>query len=113
METTIYTVITEGGGRTYTNNSLANHDTDDFEVCHGGNPVVRAGSGFLAPAIRPDSFEERLEVTNGEEDITLQTKTGSRNDSMAEIPRERRKRVLLEHGPSSLGLLLGSIVVDL
>jgi hypothetical protein len=50
---------------------------------------MRAGSGFLAPTIRPNGFEERLKVANGEKDITFQTKTGARNDSMAEIPRER------------------------
>jgi hypothetical protein len=99
---------------TYTNNSLANHDTDNLEVGDTGNPVVRALGGlFLVPALRPGSLEERLKVANGEEDVTLETETSTGNDCMAEIPRERRERILLEHAPGGSGLLAGSLLVNL
>jgi len=84
-------------GRTYTNDSLAYHDTNNLEVCHSGDPVVSAGSRFLAPTIRPDSLEKRFKVTDREEDVSLETKTGTRNDSMTKVPGQRRQRVFLEH----------------
>lgn len=100
-------------GSTYTNNSLANHDADNLEVGDTSNPVVRALGGLLAPALRPGSLEERLKVANGEEDVALETETSTRNDCMAEIPREGGERVLLEHAPGGSGLLAGSLLVNL
>jgi hypothetical protein len=75
-----------GNRRTYTNDSLADHDTDNLEIGHRSDPVVRAGSRTLTPAIRPNSLEKGLEVTNGEEDVTFKTETSTRNDGMAEVP---------------------------
>lgn len=97
---------------TYTDDDLTDHDTDNFQICHSGDPVGVALRGLGAPALGPGIGEKRRQVTDGEEDVTLQTKTSTGDDSIAEIPRNGRQRVFLHHGPDGAQLLAGSLAVD-
>lgn len=99
-----------------TNEDLTDHDTNDFEVSDGSDPVLAADLGALEgviPALRPDLLEERLQVTNGEEDVTLETETSTGDNGVAEVPRERREGILLHHAANGRKLLGGSLAVDL
>lgn len=97
---------------TYTDDALTNHDTDNLKICHTGNPVG-AASRMLTPAFRPGLLEERLEVTNGEEDITLETESGTGDDGMAKVPAEGGQGILLDHLLGGAQLLGGGVLVDL
>lgn len=99
-----------------TNKDLTDHDTNDFEVGDGGDPVLAADLGALEgviPALGPDLLEERLQVTNGEEDVALETETSTGDNGVAEVPAERRKGILLHHAANGGELLGGSLAVDL
>jgi hypothetical protein len=100
------------GKKTHTNADLSDHDTNDFEVGHTGDPILAADIVVL-PALRPDLGEERLKVSNGEKNVALKTETGTRNDCVAEVPGDGRKRILLHHAADSLQFLGGSLAINL
>ena len=111
-----------------TDEDLTNNDTANLEVLDGINP------GFIAslkglPAGLPDSLEKWSQVTDGEEDITLdivshvvaenaisnspfETQTSSRKNSIFEVPSNWAQRILLNHCSDLTQLLLGFITVN-
>ena len=52
-----------------TNEDLTNNDTNDFEVVKGVDPSGVTYLGFL-PAGGEGGLKQRLDVANGEEDVT-------------------------------------------
>lgn len=96
-----------------TNDQLANHDTDNLEICYGSDPVAAALGSIVTPALRPGGFEERLDVADTEEDVALETKTGTGKDGVTEVPRDGAERVLLHHATDGLELLLRLLILDL
>ncbi len=97
--------------KAYADKDLANHDTNDFEILYTGNPVLAADL-VGAPALGPHLLEQRLEVTNGEEDVALETETGTGKNGMAEVPRDGGEGILLDHVANRLELLGGGLLVD-
>lgn len=92
-----------------TNNAdadLAGHDADDFEVGNSGNPVARAFLAARTPALRPGGSKQGREVADTEQDIAFETQSGAGQDCVAKVVREGAERVVLEHLPRRLGLLL-------
>lgn len=65
------------------------------------------------PALGPDLGKERLEVTNGEEDVALETETGTGENGMAKVPGDGGEGILLHHAANGLELLGGGLLVDL
>ena len=63
------------------------------------------------PAGGESFLEERLDVTDGEKHVTLQTETGTGQDHVAEVVGNRRERVLLHHGPDAAQFALGFLGV--
>ena len=96
-----------------TNDQLANHDTDNLEICYGSDPVAAAHGSLMTPALRPGGSEERLNVADTEEDVALETETGTGKNGVAEVPRDGAERVLLHHAADGLELLLRLLILDL
>jgi len=96
-----------------TDGHLANHNTNDFEICDRSNPVLTAHSGILTPALRPGAAEEGLEVTNAEQDITLEAETSAGEDGIVNVPRDRAEGISLHHLANLAELLLCFFIVDL
>ncbi len=71
-----------------TDEELADHDANDLKVRHGGDPVRTACLVGL-PAGVPRSVKQGLEVADAEEDVALQTQTGTGQDGVAEVPTDR------------------------
>lgn len=99
--------------QTYTDDNLANHDTNDFQVGDTGNPVLAANLVAAAPTLGPNLLEERLKVANGEENVALKSETGTRNDGVTEVPGDGGERVLANHLADGLQFLGGSLAIDI
>lgn len=96
-----------------TDDQLTDHDTDDLEICYGGDPVAAALSATtVAPALRPGGSEERLDVADREKNVTLETETGTGKNGVAEVPRDGAEGILLHHAADGLELLLCLLVLD-
>lgn len=68
-------------GLTYTDSDLAAHDTDDLKVGNRSDPVNAAYTirSLAAPTVLPaiGLGEITAQVADGEQDVTLETKTGT------------------------------------
>ena len=102
-----------------TNEDLTHDDTADFEIVNSRDPrrvanrtVFRLCLGGCTPAEWEGSGEEGLQVPDGEEDVTFQTKTGTGEDHVAEIVANWGQRVLFGHGPDARQLTPGLGSVD-
>lgn len=87
------------------NQDLTHDDTDDLEVVNGVDPPLTAGFGVF-PAIREGRLEQRLDVADREEHVTLEAETSTRQDHVAEVPGDGRERVFLHHSPNATQLSL-------
>lgn len=76
--------------QTYTDSDLATHDADDLKVGNSSNPVDVADTiGCLAtPAVFPAVCLGKIgaQVADGEEDVTLETKTSTGKHSIVPVP---------------------------
>lgn len=101
---------------TYTDSNLTDHDTDNLEVGDSSDPVHRALAGvrLAAPALLPAirGGEVAAQVSDGEQDVTLEAETGTGQDGVVPVPAQRAQRVLLHHGADLGQLLLGLGIVD-
>lgn len=104
-------------GITYTDSDLAAHDSNNFQVCDGRNPVQvantvdRLGAPALSPAI--GFGKVAAEVSNGEQDVAFETKASTREDGIVPVPAERAEGVLLHHHTNLTQLFPGLGIVDL
>lgn len=97
----------------HTDENLADDDTNDFEVFDRVNPSFVADS-VRFPAAGECRGEKRLDVANGEQDVTegslvqnafawitsnspFEKKTSTRNNHVAHVVADRAQRVLLNH----------------
>jgi hypothetical protein len=87
-----------------THKNLTDNDTADLEVVDSCDPGRVAC--LALPAVLEASLEERLEVADGEEDVTLETETSARKNHIAEVESNGRQRIFLHHGPNGGQLLL-------
>lgn len=92
---------------TYTDSDLANHNSDHLEIGDRRNPVGRALGGLGAPTCRPSCLEKGLEISDGEQNIAFETKPGSRENGMSEVPDDGAQRIILEHRPDAREFLVG------
>lgn len=60
------------------------------------NPLLVADRVIL-PALRPNRLEERGQVTDREQGVTLNEETETSEDIVTEVSRDGAERVLLEH----------------
>lgn len=67
----------------------------------------------MLPAVGESSLEQRGDVTDGEQDVTLEEQTGTGQHHVLEVEADGRQRILLDHVADGAQLASGLLAVDL
>ena len=92
--------------------NLTNNDTANLEVVDGLGPDLVANVEAL-PALREGGLQKRSDVANGEENVTLEAESSTRNHIVPEVLPHRFKRVALKGCPEFTKFLAGFLLVDI
>ena len=97
---------------TYTNDNLADHDTDNLKVGHRENPIL-ATDLMSFPTFRPHFVEKRLQVSYREQDVAFEAKACTGDNGMSSVPCHRGKRISFGHVANGFQFFLGFLAINL
>lgn len=93
-------------------NALTNNNTADFEVVDSLGPCLVAGSEGL-PAALENGLEEWLDITDGEQDVAFEQKTGTGKNHILEVVANWIERISSDHATNVSKLFSGLSGIDL